>query len=91
VDAGYCGQWDPLHLEDPNLAKSQTGYMIMYHGCSIVWALQLQSVFALSTTKAEYVALSAALHDVILVMELLKEMKNQGFDVVDTLLIKCNI
>jgi hypothetical protein len=44
----------------------------------------LQSVFALSTTEATCVALSTALHDVILVMELLKEMKKQGYDVVDT-------
>jgi hypothetical protein len=48
-------------------------------------------VFALRTTEAEYVALSTALCDVILVMELLKEMKSQGYDVVDTPLIKCKL
>jgi hypothetical protein len=88
VDADYCGNWDPLHSEDPHTAKSQTGYIIMYHGCLI---LQLQSVFVPSTTEAEYVALSMALRDAILVMELLKEMKDHGYDVVDTPAIKCKL
>jgi hypothetical protein len=44
VDADYCGNWDPLHSEDPNTAKSRTGYVIMYHGCPILWASRLQSV-----------------------------------------------
>jgi Reverse transcriptase (RNA-dependent DNA polymerase) len=61
VDADYCGNWDPLHAEDPNTAMSRTGYVIMYHGCLILWASRLQSVFALSTTEAEYVALFTAL------------------------------
>jgi hypothetical protein len=36
----------------------------MYHGCPILWASWLQSVFALNTTEAEYVALSTALRDI---------------------------
>jgi hypothetical protein len=81
VDADYCGNWDPLHADDPNSAKSRTGYVIMYHGCPILWASQLQSVFALSTTEADYVASSTALRDVIPVMELLKEMWDNGYDI----------
>jgi hypothetical protein len=48
-------------------------------------------VFALSTTEAEYEALSTALRDVIPVMELLKEMKDNGYDIVDTPAIKCKL
>jgi hypothetical protein len=55
VDADYCGNSDPTQSEDPNSAKSRTGYVIMYHGCPILWAWRLQSVFGLSTTEAEYV------------------------------------
>jgi hypothetical protein len=74
VDADYCSNWDPLRADDPNTAKSRTGYVIMYHGCPVLWASRLQSVFALSTTEAEYVALSTVLCDLIPVMDLLKEM-----------------
>jgi hypothetical protein len=88
VDADYCGNRDP-HSEDPNSAKSRSVYVIMYHGCPILWASRLQSVFALSTTEAEYVALSTALRDIIPVMDLLKEMQDQGHDVVSTPTIKC--
>jgi hypothetical protein len=91
VDADYCGNWDPTHSEDPNSAKSRTGYMIMYHGCPILWASQLQSVFALSTTEAEYVALSTALRDVILVIDLLQEMQDHGYSVDRTHSIKCKL
>jgi hypothetical protein len=91
VDADYCGNWDPLHSEDPNSAKSRTGYIIMYHGCPILWASRLQSMFTLSTTEVEYVALSTTLRDVILVMYLLQEMQEHGYGVEGTPSIKCKV
>jgi hypothetical protein len=91
VDADYCGNWDPTHYEDPNSAKSRTGYIIMYYGCPILWASCLQSVFALSTTEGEYVALSTALRDVIPVIDLLQEMQDHGYNVNGTLSIKCKL
>jgi hypothetical protein len=63
----------------------------MYHGCPILWVSQLQSVFALSTTEAEYVALSTALRDVIPVIELLKEMQEHGYSVDGVPTIKCKL
>jgi hypothetical protein len=50
-----------------------TRYIIWYAGCPLVWASKMQTIIALSTTEAEYVALSAALCDVTFVMQLLKE------------------
>jgi Reverse transcriptase (RNA-dependent DNA polymerase) len=91
VDADYCGNWDPMQSEDPNSAKSRTGYVIMYHSCPIMWASRLQSVFALSTTEAEYVALSTALRDVIPVMDLLTEMQEHGYSVDRVPTIKCKL
>ena len=44
---------------------------------------QLQTEIALSTTEAEYTGISYALREVIPLMELLKEMKEKGFDVLD--------
>jgi hypothetical protein len=63
----------------------------MYHGCPILWASRLQSVFALSTTEAEYVALSTALRDVIPVMDLLQEMQDHGYNVDGVPSIKCKV
>jgi hypothetical protein len=91
VDAVYCGNWDPIHSEDPNSAKRQTGYIIMYHGCPILWASRLQSVFALSTTEAEYVALSTTLCDVIPLMDLLKEIQDRSYNVESTPSIRCKL
>ena len=42
---------------------------------------QLQTEIALSTTELEYTGLSYALREVIPLMELLKEIKEKGFNV----------
>ena len=55
----------------------------MYAGCPIVSKSQLQTEISLSTTEEEYTGLSYALREVIPLMELLKEMKEKGFDVLD--------
>jgi hypothetical protein len=55
--------------------------VILYAGCPIIWASKMQQLIALSTTKAEYIALSTALCDVIHVIHLLKELRDHGFDV----------
>jgi hypothetical protein len=41
----------------------------------------MQSVVALSTTEAEYIALSTALREVICMMNLLKELKQRGIPI----------
>jgi hypothetical protein len=91
VDADYSGNWDPTQSEDPNSAKSRTGYIFMYHGCPILWVSRLQLVFALSTREAEYVALSTVLRDVIPVIDLLTEMQEHGYSVGRVLTIKCKL
>lgn len=58
---------------------SRTGYVIMYAGCPIIWKSSMQSLIALSTTEAEYIALSSALREVIAVMNLMNELKRNGF------------
>jgi hypothetical protein len=89
-----CSAFISVHGTCPaqcRVMESQTGYAIMYHGCPVLWASRLQSVFALSTSEAEYVAVSTALHDIIPVMDLLKEMADQGHDMVNTPTIKCKL
>ena len=80
-DADFSGSWDPQATDDPDTARSRTGFVIKYAGCPILWASKLQSLIALSTTEAEYISLSTALREVIPLMELIREMRDQGFDI----------
>jgi Reverse transcriptase (RNA-dependent DNA polymerase) len=78
VDADFVGNWDRVNADvDPSTAKSRTGYVITYGGCPMVWASKLQREVALSTTEAEYNALSESLREVINLMQLMDETKVQ--------------
>jgi hypothetical protein len=79
----FSGNWTREFAPvDPSTAKSRSGWIIFYAGCPVSWASKLQSQIVLSTTKAEYIAMSQALHDVIPVMNLLQEMRERNFKVV---------
>jgi hypothetical protein len=73
------------------MAKSRSRYVITYLGCPLIWASRLQTVFALSTSEAEYIALSTALRDVIPMMDLLNEMKETGHDVQSRPMVHCKL
>jgi len=78
VDADFCGAWDPTESEDPDTARSRTGYVIMYAGCPIYWTSKLQTEFTMSSTESEYIALSESLRSVIPMMRIVQEMAAQG-------------
>jgi histone deacetylase 1/2 len=81
ADASFGGDWHKLTAaHDRTTAKSRTGYVITYCGCPIVWASKLQTEIALSTTEAEYIALSTALREVIPMMDLIQEARKHGID-----------
>jgi hypothetical protein len=61
VDADWAGSWRHRSCNDLLSAHLRTGYVIMYAGCPIIWASKIQPLIALSTTEAEYIALSTAL------------------------------
>jgi hypothetical protein len=79
VDADWAGSWQDRSSNDPLSSHSRTGYVIKYAGCPIIWASKMQPLIALSTTEAEYIALSTALREVIAVMNLMEELKTRGF------------
>ena len=80
ADADFAGNWNKATaMDDPSTAKSRSGYLITLAGCPILWASKLQTQIALSTTEAEYIALSQALRETIPIMNLLKEMRKKGF------------
>ena len=84
-DADFTGNWNrEFASNDPSTAKSRSGWIIFYAACPIIWASKLQTQVALSTTEAEYIAMSMALRDVIPLLELIKEMRERKFDIVNT-------
>ena len=52
----------------------RTGFVISYAGCPIFWHSNLQTEIALSTTEVEDIALSQAMRDVLLSLNLMKEI-----------------
>ncbi|GJZ38671.1 hypothetical protein Tco_0585234 [Tanacetum coccineum] len=48
------------YAKDPDKDRSIIGYVFMVHGCVLSWKATLQHVVALSTTEAEYMALTEA-------------------------------
>jgi hypothetical protein len=81
VDCDFAGNWVKEDAKnDPSTAKSRTGYINSYAGCPIVWASKLQIEVVLSTTESEYVGLSESLCIAIVMMNLLKDMKEHGVD-----------
>ncbi|GKA48756.1 retrovirus-related pol polyprotein from transposon TNT 1-94 [Tanacetum coccineum] len=51
---------DADYNKDPDKDRSIIGYMFMIHDCVVSWKATLQHVVALSTTEAEYMALTEA-------------------------------
>nr|GEY30649.1 putative polyprotein [Tanacetum cinerariifolium] len=51
---------NPDYAKDPDKGRSITGYTFLVQGCVVSWKATLQHVLALSTTEAEYIALTEA-------------------------------
>jgi len=81
----FSGNWNKsLAAKDPATSKSRSGCIIFYAGCLIIWASILWSQVALFITKAEYIALSMSLRDVLPIMLLIKKMRERGHAVTCT-------
>ena len=84
VDADFSGNWRPQDAHnDPMTAMSRSRWMVRYTGAPIMWASKMLTITALSTTKAEYIALSTSLREVIPLMGMLKEAVEQGVKIND--------
>jgi hypothetical protein len=92
VDADFAGAWTKENSSESENSRSRTGYVIMYGGCPVLWVSKLQTLVALSTTEAEYIALSTAMRDVRPMMTLLQEMKERGLPIPTTSpTVKCRV
>ena len=64
VNADFAGTQKPEGSQaDPMTSKSHPGWGITCAGCPITWVSKLQTLMALSTTEAKYVALSMAMQE----------------------------
>ena len=81
VDADWAGSWSYQSSMDPLSTHSRTGFVILYAGCPILWKSKIQSITALSTTEAEYIALSSALREVIGLIHLLEDLNSKGLPI----------
>jgi hypothetical protein len=73
IDADFAGGWNITASADADNVMSCTGFVITYANCPIYWASH-QTEIALSTAKAEYIAMSSALRKVIPLMTPMKEL-----------------
>ncbi len=67
----YC---DADFAGDRDSRKSTTGHVFVWAGAATTWVSQKQQVVALSTTEAEYVALSAAVQQGQWILQLLVDI-----------------
>ena len=74
VDADFYGLWTHENDQDPVGVKSRTGYVFTSGECPIQWSSKLKSEIALSTTEAEYIALSQAMCKLLTLRQLLNDM-----------------
>lgn len=74
VDADFAGLHTYEDDQDPVCVKSRTGYVITLGNCPILWASKLQTEISLSTTEAEYIALSQSMRELIPLRRLISEI-----------------
>jgi hypothetical protein len=73
-DADFAGLYNVEHHQDPVCVKSRTGYCLTLGDCPVLWVSKLQTEIALSTTEAEYIALSQAIRELLPMRELFQEV-----------------
>jgi len=71
----------------PNDRKSYTGYAFILGGCPISWESRKQRTVALSSTEAEYMALSEASKEGVYLRHFLSDL---GFESLTQVCIKCD-
>ena len=70
----FAGGWNMADSTNADNVLSRTGFVIRYTGCPVIWSSKLQTEISLSTAEAEYIAISQALQEALLVQRLSKEI-----------------
>jgi hypothetical protein len=74
VDADFAGGWDITDPHNASNLMSRINFVIKYADCPIYWKSKLQTEILLSTAKAEYIALSMALREVIPLLTIMEKI-----------------
>jgi hypothetical protein len=82
VNADYAGSFQKENPTNPRDCLSCTGYIAKFANYPIVWSSKLQTTIALSTTKAEYMAMSMAAGEVIFLITLTDELCKEGVELI---------
>ena len=73
-DSDFAGNWSRNLAHMRNSHYSRAGCVITYSGCPIHWFNRLETEIALSTCKAEYIALSMSCRSLIPLQCILEEL-----------------
>ncbi len=65
ADADFAGGWSAADSDNADNVLSQTGFVIHYANCPVIWCSKLETEIALTTAEAEYIAMSHALCETI--------------------------
>ena len=71
---GLVSYVDSVYVGDLDKRRSLTGYVFTIGGCAVSWKARLQATVALSTTEAEYMAISEARKEAIWLRGLYSEL-----------------
>ncbi|XP_071572364.1 uncharacterized protein [Temnothorax nylanderi] len=74
TEEGLVGYCDSDYAGDVTERKSTSGYIFTLHGGPIAWSSSLQRVTALSSSEAEYMAISEALKELLWLRPLLESL-----------------
>ncbi|KAG8474901.1 hypothetical protein CXB51_031552 [Gossypium anomalum] len=81
TEDGVIGYVDADFAGDLDRRRSLTGYVFTIGGCAISWKATLQTTIALSTTEAEYMAITEAYKEAIWLKGLFSEL-NEDFQII---------
>ena len=73
---GVAGYVDSNYARDPDNGRSLTRYVFTIRGCFISWKATLQSTVALSTIEVEYMTVTEACKEALLLKGLLRELSD---------------
>jgi hypothetical protein len=76
LDADFASMYGHEEHRDPVCAKSQTGFIITFADCPVLWQSKLQTETALSTMEAKIIALSACCRELFPIMDMVSSVTN---------------
>lgn len=82
TNVSFVGFSNSDYAGDLDKRRSITTNVFTIEGTTVIWKTKLQSTIVLSTTKAEYIAVTKEIKEEIWLGNLVKEFTNQKADVI---------